>query len=51
MRGDEARARNAVAVEKNTDPTRARKDGEIPDLGEAKAAILVPDMDEALADA
>ena len=44
MRGDEVTPRNAVAVEKDDVGAGTGADAAVADLGEAKAAVLVPDM-------
>ena len=44
MRGDEARPRDAIAVQEDEIASRAFADAEIADLGETEAAVLVPHM-------
>src|SRR5436305_12532542 len=46
MRRHEIRARDAIAVEKHDVAAAALRDRAVTDFGEAKAAILLPDMPE-----
>ena len=50
MGGDEIRPRDAVAVEENAVAAARGEDGAVADLGGAEAAILVPDVIEAMAE-